>query len=140
MKRLINCVCLILVMVLLLSTTALAADSRASNYFMATSTYIDKVSSTRYDIWFDVTAVKTMSQLGVKTIRVERSTDRVNWTTVKTYSKDDYSQMIDTNSAYHDGYVTYYGSSNYYYRAYVVFYAKNSSGSATYDCYTATVP
>lgn len=140
MKRFLNCVCFLLVAVTLFTTTAFAAEPRASHYFAASSAYIDKVSNTKYNIWFDVTAVGIMSKIGVKTIKVQRSTDEVNWTTVKTYSMSDYSQMTDTNTAGHSGYVTYSGSANYYYRAYVTFYAKNSSGSATDSYYTNIVP
>ena len=41
--------------------------------------------------WYEVTAVKGMDELGASQIRLQRSADGVTWTTVKTYSSNDYS-------------------------------------------------
>lgn len=139
MKRLVKVLCLCMAAVMLFSTTAFAAEARASNYFAMTSTYIDRNGS-ELDIWFDVCAVGGMDKLGVREIRLQRSTDRSSWTTIKTYKMADYPQMICANTVAHADYVTYSSaSSTYYYRAYVEFYAKNSSGIGEYAVYTATV-
>lgn len=62
--------------------------------------------------------------------KLQRSTDKVNWTTVKTYSKDDYSQMVKENSVCTADCVTYDEySSSYYYSAIVVLYAKLGKGT-----------
>ena len=139
MKRFLRTVCFLMAAVMLFTTTAFAAESRSSNFFMMTSTYIDHSSTSKLEIWFDVTAVGTMDVLGVSTIKLQRSTDKTNWTTVKTFEKADYSVMTCANTVQHSDCVTYYGSSSYYYRAYVEFYAKNSSGIGEYGKYTATV-
>lgn len=140
MKRLIKSLCLFMAVVMLFTTTAFAAESRASNYFMMTSTYLERVSSSEIEIWFDVTAVSRMDQLGVQKIKLQRSTDCSNWTTIKTYNMDDYSQMICANTVAHADCVTYSNAqSRYYYRAYVEFYAKKDNGSAMYASYTATI-
>lgn len=140
MKRYIRNVCLLLVVVMVLTIPAMAAgEQRASNFFMVTSTYLEKVSGTTFEVWFDVTAVSQMDELGVRTIKIQRSSDGTNWTTMKTYSKANYSQMIDENAYSHADYVTYTGSLGYYYRAYVVFYAKNDSGIGEYIMYTSTI-
>ena len=140
MRRFIHSVCLLMVVVTLLTIPAMAAEGeRASNFFMRTSTYLEKVSGTTFEVWFNVTAVDRMDQLGVKTIKIQRSSDGTNWMTMKTYSKDNYSQMIDTNAVSHADCVTYIGSVGYYYRAYVTFYAKNSNGTGEYMMYTSTI-
>lgn len=142
MKRFLKAVCFLMAAITLFSTTAFAAESaepRASRFFAMTSTYIDRSSTSELDIWFEVTAVSQMQVLGVRSIELQRSTDRTNWTTVTTYDMEDYSQMTCDNTVDHSDYVTYYGSHKYYYRAYVEFYAKNSSGSGVYGRYTATV-
>lgn len=139
MKRFLRTVCFLMAAVMLFTTTAFAAESRSSNFFMKTSTYITRSSTSKLNIWFDVTAVGMMDVLGVRTIKLQKSTDKTNWTTIKTYDKADYSVMTCANTTAHADCVTYYGSSNYYYRAYVEFYAKNSSGTGVYDKYTATV-
>ena len=131
MKRFTQCICILLVCVMMFSTTAFAAentDSRASSFFTASSVYFWRTSGNNYQIWFDVTAVGTMAELGTSKIQVQRSTDEVNWTTVRTYYKEDYPQMIDTNTGRHVDCVSYTATSGYSYRAIVTLYAKNSSG------------
>ena len=142
MKRFSQCLCVLLVLLLILATPAFAAESnalRSSDYFMSSSVYLRKTSSTQLQVWFEVSATGGMDELGVSVIKVQRSTDAQNWTTVRTYYKEDYPNMIDTNTSYHSGYVPYTYSSGYYYRAYVQLYAKNSGGTGYYDCYTSYV-
>jgi len=135
MKRFTQCVCTILVLSIILAVPAAAAtfEQRTSDYFMRFSVYIDEVSSTKFEVWFDVTAVDTMDKLGVKEIKVQRSTDEEYWTTMKTYDMEDYDQMIDENTYQHSGCVSYNYLSGYYYRAVLVLYAKrgNSYGELT---------
>lgn len=139
-KRLTKAVCFLMVAVMLFSTTAFAAESRASNFFAMTSTYLERVSSSTIDIWFDVSAVGRMDELGVRKIKLQRSTDRSNWSTIETYDMDDYGEMICEGTASHSGCLTYSSASTgYYYRAYVIFYAKNSSGIGEFTDYTATI-
>ena len=93
MKRLTQILCMIMVFVTVLSTAAFAAETpapRASNFFMSSSVYFWHVSGNDYQVWFDVTAKSTMQKLGASKIKVQRSTDEVNWTTVKTYNMSDY--------------------------------------------------
>lgn len=140
MKRLVQCISLLLVMAMLMTIPAFAAGTpKASRYFIRTSTYLEKTSGTTFDVWFDVTATGTMQELGVSTIKVQRSSDNSTWTTMKTYSKADYSQMTDDNTVAHDDCVTYTGTAGYYYRAKVTFYAKNSSGTGEYVMYTDVI-
>lgn len=137
MKRYIRCVSIALALVMLMVTPAFAAETaepRASNFFAASSVYFWHVSGSQYQIWFDVTAVGGMNELGASKIVVEHSTDLVNWDPVKTYNKSDYSQMTTTKTtASYANYVTYYPTDGYAYRAIVTLYAKNSSGTGEMD-------
>ena len=131
MKRFTRCLCLLLVCVMMFATTAFAAepvDSRASNFFAASSVYFWNTSGNNYQIWFDVTATGTMQKLGASKITVQRSTDNSNWSTVQTYLMGDYSQMTASNTVHHANYVSFTATSGYSYRAIVYLYAKNSSG------------
>lgn len=143
MKRFTQCVCLILVMSLTLVIPVMAAESTpwASNYFGSRSCYLWDVSSTGFQVWFDVTAVRRMTELGASTIKVQVSDDTVNWTTVKTYNKADYPSMTTTAyTAGHAGYVNFDDvETDNYYRAYVEFYAADGNGSAEYGAYTSHV-
>ena len=140
MNRFVRIVCFSLVVFMLISIPAYAVDdlnNRASNYFAAHSVYLYKTSSTQFQAWFEVTAVGTMQKVGASTIKVQRSTDKSNWTTVATYEMEDYSNMVASNTSGHESYVTYTYTTGYYYRAYVELYAKNSNGTAVYDAYTS---
>jgi len=138
MKRFARWVCFLLVLVTLFSTTAFAADSntRASNFFAAHRVYLWEASSTELEAWFEVTAVGQMDELGTSYIEIQQSRDKVNWTTVATYYKEDNSQMIDTGTAHHSDCVSYDYTSGYYYRAYVTLYAKKGNSTGEYSAYT----
>lgn len=134
-KRLISCVCLLLVCSIAFTIPAAAEEVTpyGSSYFGSHNTYLWKTSSTSFQVWFNVTAVRGMVELGVDYIDIERSTDGTNWSVVATYDSSNYSNMIASNTADHSGYVTYSNmQSGYQYRAYVEFYAKNSSGTSGY--------
>ena len=138
MKTFIKCICLIMALVTVMALPASAQEISpyASNYFGSHSTYLWETSDTSFQVWFNVTAVGTMTKLGVNYIDIERSSDGVNWNVVKTYSKENYSNLIASNTYHHSSYVTYSNrQSGYQYRAYVDFYAKNSSGTASYGAY-----
>lgn len=141
MKRLIQFVSLILILAMFLGIPATAVEEispYASNYFLAFRAYIYKASSTEYQVWFEVTGKRTMDELGVNYIEVEYSSDNVNWSSLRTYEKDDYSQMIDYDTGDYTNYVSFTPVSGYYYRAHVRFYAKDSTGTGTYNYYYAT--
>lgn len=140
MNRLIKFTCLVLTLSIILALPVAAAVAEdapySSRYFGSHSTYLVNVSTSSFQVWFDVTAVSTMTQLGVDSIDIERSSDGVNWSVVKTYTRSSYSNLIGSNTADHCSYVTYSNKqSGYQYRAYVEFYAKNSSGSAKSGAY-----
>ena len=137
MKRFTQLVCIVLVLATVFTTTAFAAETpepRASMFFARSSVYFWHVSGSEYEIWFDVTGKNTMTELGASKIVVERSTDLVNWTPVKTYNKANYSQMTTTSGTVrYANCVTYYPTSGYAYRAIVTLYAKNSNGTGEMD-------
>ena len=138
MKSTLKILSIILVIVMLFSVQASALEIApyASNYFLGHGAYLEEASSSSFEVWFTVSAVGTMSKLGVNYIDIERSSNGTSWSVVKTYAKEDYSGLVASNTGYHSGHVTYSNmQSGYQYRAYVEFYAKNSSGTATYGTY-----
>ena len=140
MKRFIRILSLVMAVAMIMTTPAFAAEAvspRASNFFMSSSAFFDDVAGSRVDVWFEVTSLGVMDELGASKIKIQRSTDMVNWTTVQTYYKADYSQMTDTNCGSHTACVPFYPTDGYYYRAVITLYAKNSTGSATMTTYTA---
>ncbi|MBO5130083.1 MAG: hypothetical protein J6B95_07050 [Oscillospiraceae bacterium] len=139
MKRFIQCVCLTLVVSMLLAFPALAVDNRASNFFLSSSVYLYKTSGTTFEAWFEVDALGTMDELGASLIKIQRSSDGVNWTTMKTVTKEDNSDLICKNTGMHAACITYTGTVGYYYRAYIELYAKNSSGRGEWYRYTSSM-
>lgn len=136
MRKFSKCVCLILVFALCMAIPVAAEETApyASSYFTSHNTYLWNKTSTSFEVWFSITAVATMDELGVDYIDIEKSTDGVNWSVVKTYTKEDYPNLIGYNTAYHSGHVTYSNvQAGCQYRAYVKFYAKNSSGGRGYN-------
>jgi len=115
-----------------------AESTRGSSFFMSTSTYIDRYGNS-LDLWFEVSAVRQMDELGARYIKVERSADGDDWSVVKTFSRDDYSNLICTKTGYHNGHVTYTGQSGYYYRIHVSYYAKSGQNSGVMDDYSSSV-
>lgn len=136
MKRFVRCACLFLVIVSVMTMPALAAeaaDQRASMFFGSSSAYFNVLSGSKFEIWFDVTATGLMDELGASKIELERSSDGVNWSPVKTFYSSDYPQLLDPDdtSFTYSGYVTHTYSSGYYYCATVTLYAKQGNGTAS---------
>lgn len=138
MKRYIKLLCLVLAFTMCLAIPAGAEEIApyASNYFMSYNAYLSGETSTSFEVWFSVTALRKMDKIGVDYINIQRSSDGNNWTTVKTYDSDDYSNLMDTNSSSHAGHVTYTNKqSGYQYRAFVKFYAKEGVNSGVLGAY-----
>jgi len=138
MKRFINVVCLVLVLAMCLAIPVGAQEIApyASSYFGSYDAYLGAETSTSFQVWFSVTALRKMDKIGVEYIDIHRSSDGVNWSWVKTYDASDYPNLMTTNASYHSGHVTYNNKqSGYQYRAYVHFYAKEGNGSGVLGAY-----
>jgi len=132
MKRIIQIVCVLLVLSMVLAIPAFAAE-QGSDFFMSHSCFLWEVSDTEFQVWFDVTAVRGMDVLGVSEIIIQRSTNGSDWDDVATYY-DIYSY----NTGYSGGHVTYSSVTSGYYRAQVTFYAENDSGVGEYTARTSS--
>lgn len=141
MKRFTRCVCLILAVSMLFAVPAFAAESRSSRFFISSIAYLYRQNTVgrAFEVCFDVVATHTMDELGVNFIKVQQSTDGENWTTVKTFTKEEYHNLTDTNALTHMGYVVYTGTRGYYYRAFMQLYAKDSTGTAYMPRYTGSM-
>lgn len=139
MKKVTLIVCMLLIISMVLPLTTYASEDRASEYFAADSCYLHITSGTKFQVWFDVIAVGGMDEIGVRKITVQRSVDGSDWESVAPFTKEDYPQMVATNTFQHSGYVSYTGTRGYYYRAYVEFHAKKGTGSAMMPRYTSPI-
>lgn len=142
MKRWSRCISFLIVVAMLLVMPAFAAenpDTRASSYIMSTCIYLDKTSNNQFDVWFEIIARGQMDEIGAYEIKIQRSADGQNWTTMTTFTPTSSNGMVDVNTHAHAGYVSYTGTVGYYYRAYIVLYAENGSGRGEFSDYTETL-
>ena len=141
MKRFIRFVCLLLVLATLAAIPAYAQkqSTYASRYFSSYRAYCSKVTSTSIAVSFQVLGMDAMDELGANIIKLQYSSDKVNWTTAKTFTKANYPSMIETDTSMHTGVL--YGNvpSGQYYRAYVEFYAKKGISFAERYYYTEII-
>lgn len=144
MKRFIRYVSMLMVAVLLVTSTAFAAEPiepRGSRFFICASVYLyrENANDRTFAACFDVTGTHIMEKIGASVLKIQRSSDGVNWTTMKTYRMSAYPEMICENTAQHDYYFYYTGTAGYYYRMYVELYAEDSSGIGIWDEYSSKI-
>lgn len=129
---------LLLVFFLVLPSNANAVDvdtpsPRASYYLTSYNTYVYNAALGKIRVYFDVTGVHYMDEIGTLTIQIYESKDGTNWSWVETYNHDSTSGMLGYNKVYHSGYVTYSGTIGRYYKAYVCIWAgKDGDGDTRY--------
>lgn len=106
---------------------------RASYYLDYYNTYIYNAAFGKMQVYFDVTGVEYMDEIGALTIQIYESTDNQNWTWVKTYRHDTTSGMLGHNEVYYSSHVDYSGTIGRYYKAYVCIWAgKDGDGDTRY--------
>lgn len=141
MKRFTRFICLLVVFAALASVPAYAQEqsTRASAYLSSYQAYCTKISSTTVAVTFHVLGTGIMDEIGTNTIKIQYSSDQVNWTTAKTFYKSNYTDMIDTNTGSHAAEFSCTVPSGKYYRAYVEFYAEKDGGFAERYYYTEII-
>lgn len=142
MKRFVRCTCFVLAIAMVLVVPAFATETveqKSSSFFISSSVYLCNVSGNSFEAWFEVTGAGGMDVLGVNFIKIQRSSDGVNWTTVKTCSKENYPNLVDYNTSFHGAGVSYTATGGYYYRAYIELYAKKGVNTGTMDRYTSKI-
>ena len=108
-------------------------EPRASDYLTSYQTYIYPAGGGEIQVWFDVTADDYMDELGAMYVYLYESTDGVNWSWVKTFSHEYYSNMLLENDIFHMDHVTYQGVTGRYYKANVCIWAgRNGAGDSRY--------
>lgn len=106
-------------------------EPRASNYLSSYNAYIYPAALGKIQVWFTVTGVNYMDDIGTLTIQIFESTDQVNWTWVKTYTHRDTSSMLGYDKISYSSHVEYKGTVGRYYKAYVCIWAGKDGGGDT---------
>lgn len=110
-----------------------AQTPRASYYLDSYNTYVYPAAWGKIQVWFSVTGVDYMDEIGVLTVRIYESTDNENWTWVETYKHASTTGMLGYDKIYHSGHVDYQGTIGRYYKAYVTIWAgKDGDGDTRY--------
>ena len=139
-QRVIRSFSFVLVLALLISTAAFAAET-SSLYIAATNAYITR-SGDNVNIYFYIVGRSaSMDKIGaIKIFLYEQN--GTTWSRVKTFDSDDSlytSDMIDTNTGAMSSHVTFTeGSAAKNYYAIVRFYAEKDGGSDTIPQNTPT--
>lgn len=106
---------------------------RASDYLSSYNTYLYRSGLGKIQVWFTVTGVGYMDEIGALTVRIYESSDQETWTWVKTYTHESTTGMLDYNDYYYASHVEYKGTIGKYYKAYVTIWAgKDGKGDTRY--------
>lgn len=140
--RLMKLIALLLVIALVtpLNARAMMADGiqpLASDYLDSYNTYVCAMGNGKLQIWFTVVGDTIMDEIGTLSIKLYESSDKSNWTRVKTYSHENYASMLIENDFFHSSYVSYNGTAGKYYKAYVCIWAGKDGGGDTRYMWTA---
>lgn len=128
---------LVITMVVPVNVNATTGDEiapYASYYLTSYNTYIYPAAWGKIQVWFSVTGVEYMDDIGVLKVMLYESTDGgETWTWIKTFSHEKYASMLGQDKIYHSGYVEYAGTIGRYYKAYVCIWAgKDGDGDTRY--------
>ena len=129
----IKLIAILLFAVMLFPVQAFAAESRASAYLSSYSAYIYPAGWGRIQVWFDVTGVDDLDEIGALEIQIYESKDNSTWTWVDTFMHTEYSDMLGYNDYTHTGHIQYSGTIGRYYKAYVCIWGgKDGAGDTRY--------
>lgn len=112
-------------------------EPMASYYIDSYTSYVCAMGGGRVEVWFSITGVNIMDELGALSIQLYESTDKVNWTWVDTFLHDDYPEMLLEDDYNHIAGVPYQGVAGRYYKAYVGLWAGRNGGGDTRYMWTS---
>ena len=141
MKRFVRLVCLLMVFATLAAVPSFAqeVEPRGSNELSAYGAYCTKTSSTTVVVSYQVLGTTALDEIGVNTVKVQYSSDGVNWTTAKTFKKANYTSMVTHGASAHAGMLTATVPSGKQYRAMVEFYGEKNGSFTERTYYTAVI-
>ncbi|MBO5953535.1 MAG: hypothetical protein J6Q53_05400 [Oscillospiraceae bacterium] len=136
--KIFRLVAIVMVLVLAMPMSVSAAviepvQPCASYYLDSYNAFVYPAGSGKVQVWFSVTGVNYMDELGALTIQLYESTDNSTWEWVDAYTHDRTSGMLSYDDIYHSGHVEYQGVAGRYYKAYVCIWGgKDGDGDTRY--------
>lgn len=134
-KKSIKIIAIVLVLATCFITTAYA-DVQASEYIDSYNTYLYTPGEGKIEIWFDVQANTRSDEVGVLTVILKSSEDKVNWTTEETFRYYDYPEMLAYNATKYISHLEFAGETGLYYQAKVTIWVGNDGGGDSRIIYT----
>ncbi len=130
-KKIVRGMSLLFAILMIMSTSALAMDMRASTRIERSSVRIKIGVDDNLWVYFSVDAVSIMDDIGASRITIQRYNGS-RWITESTLTPEDMPEMQASNELRHSAAVPYSPMySGYSYRAVVDVYATNSTGTST---------
>ena len=131
--RLFRVTALFLVIVLICPVYISAVEPRESAYLTAYQAYPYSAGLGKIQIYFNVTGVKYLDEIGALRLSIYESTDQVNWTLKVTHSNETTPSMLGYNDIYYSSHVDYQGVVGRYYKAYICIWGgKDGDGDTRY--------
>ena len=132
-KLLIRTTALVLIVLLLCPVYISAMEPRASSYLDSYNAYPYSAGLGKIQIYFNVTGVTTLDDIGAIRLSIYESTDQVNWTLKETHSNDTTPSMLGHNTHFYGSHVDYQGIVGRYYKAYICIWGgKDGDGDTRY--------
>lgn len=137
-KQMFRVLALLLIIIFIIPNNVQAFETneltpRASYYLDSYNTYIYPAALGKIQVWFSVTGVNYMDEIGVLSIKIYESSDNENWTWVDTFNHNTTAGMLEYDEVYYTGHVEYRGTIGRYYKAYVCIWAgKDGDGDTRY--------
>lgn len=132
-KRSIRVLAFFLVFSFVLSTPLFVQPcfARNSDYIDSYGAYLYSPNSSTAQVWFELKANYTSDKVGVTSITLQVSDDKVNWDNVGTYKDDDYPHLMASDTISICTNLEKTVESGHYYRAGLVFYVERDGGYDT---------
>lgn len=132
-SALIRIISLVLVVLALCPINANAVEPRASYYLDSYSANLYAAGNGVIQVWYDVTGVSYLDEIGALSIQIYESKDNSTWTWKKTFTHDSTSGMLAYNKFFYESHVDYQGVAGRYYKAYICIWGgKDGAGDTRY--------
>lgn len=124
---------LILTLILICPVLISAAEPRASAYLDSYNAYPYSAGLGKVQIYFDVTGVDYLDEIGALRLSIYESTDQINWTIKATHTNESTPSMLGYKKIFYGSHVDYQGVIGRYYKAYICIWGgKDGDGDTRY--------
>jgi hypothetical protein len=138
-KSLFRATALVLIVLMLCPLYISAMEPRASYYLDSYQAYPYSAGLGKIQIYFNVTGVMDLDDIGAIRLSIYESTDQINWTLKATHTNGTTPDMLGHNTCYYSSHVDYQGVIGRYYKAYICIWGgKDGDGDTRYFWTSAT--